>query len=62
MKKTDLALAVITLRGFAVKTVADTLGVSRSQRHSRLRQGSRPRGRYQNLEEAGLLACDPYAD
>jgi hypothetical protein len=43
-EKTDLALAVITRRGFAVKTVTDTLGVSRSQLHSRLREGSRPRG------------------
>jgi len=43
-EKTDLALAVLARRGFAVKTVADTLGVSRSQLHSRLREGSRPRG------------------
>ena len=56
MKKTDLALAVIARRGFAVKTVADTLGVSRSQLHSRLREGSRPRGRYQKTEDAGILA------
>jgi putative transposase len=54
MKKTDLALAVIARRGFAVKTVADTLGVSRSQLHSRLREGSRPRGRYQKSEDAEL--------
>ena len=56
MKKTDLALAVIARRGFAVKIVADTLGVSRSQLHSRLREGSRPRGRYQKTEDGGLLA------
>jgi putative transposase len=39
-----------------VKTVADTLGVPRSQLHSRLREGSRPRGRYQKTEDAELLA------
>jgi transposase InsO family protein len=39
-----------------VKTVADTLGVSRSQLHSRLREGSRPRGRYQKTEDAEILA------
>jgi putative transposase len=57
MKKTDLALAVITRRGFAVKTVADTLGVSRSKLHSRLREGSRPPGRYQKSEDAKMLAA-----
>ena len=35
-----------------MKTVADTLGVSRSQLHSRLREGSRPRGRYQKTGDA----------
>jgi putative transposase len=39
-----------------MKTVADTLGVSRSQLHSRLREGSRPRGRYQKTEDAEILA------
>ncbi len=39
-----------------MKTVADTLGVSRSQLHSRLREGSRPRGRYQKTGDAQLLA------
>jgi putative transposase len=39
-----------------VKTVADTLGGSRSQRHSRLREGSRPRGRYQKTEDGEILA------
>jgi hypothetical protein len=56
-EKTDLALAVIARRGFAVKTVADTLGVSRSQLHSRLREGSRPRGRYQKSEDAEMLSA-----
>ena len=37
-------------------TVADTLSVSRSQLHTRLREGSRPRGRYQKTEDAELLA------
>ncbi len=55
-EKTDLELAFIARRGFAVKTVADTLGVSRSQLYSRLREGSRPRGRYQRSEDAELLA------
>ena len=38
-----------------MKTVADTLGVSRSQLHSRLREGSRPRGRYQKTEDGEIL-------
>ena len=38
-EETDLALAVIARRGFAVNTVADTLGVSRSQLHARLGKG-----------------------
>lgn len=42
--KTDLAVAVIALRGFAVKTVADTVGFSPSQFHSRLREVSRRAG------------------
>jgi putative transposase len=53
--KTDLALAVIARRGSAVKTVADTLGASRSQLHARLGKGSRPRGRYQNTDDAEIL-------
>ena len=40
-----------------MKTVADTLGVSRSQLHSRLREGSRPRGRYQKSEDAEMLSA-----
>ncbi len=40
-----------------MKTVADTLGVSRSQLHSRLREGRRPRGRYQKSEDAEMLAA-----
>ena len=55
-ERTDLAIAVIARRRFAVKTVADTLGVSRSQLHSRLREGCRPRGRHQKTEDAELLA------
>ena len=39
-----------------MKAVADTLGVSRSQLHSRLREGCRPRGRYQKTEDGELLA------
>ena len=38
-----------------MKTVADTLGVSRSQLHARLGKGSRPRGRYQKTEDAEIL-------
>ena len=55
-EKTDLALAVIARRRFAVKTVADTIGVSRSQLQPRPREGSRPRGRYRKTEDAELLA------
>jgi hypothetical protein len=55
MKKTDLALAGIARRGFAVKSVGDTLGVSRSQLHWRLREVSRSRGRYQKSEDAEML-------
>jgi transposase len=54
-QKTEVAVAVITRRGFAVNTGADTLGVSRSQLHSRLREASRPRGRYQKTEDAEIL-------
>jgi len=55
-EKNSLALSVIARRGLPVKRVADTLDVSRSQLHSRLREGSRPRGRYQKSEDAVILA------
>src|SRR5450631_2430779 len=42
-KKTDIALAVVTGRGFPVKRVAQTLGVSRSQLAQRLRAGCKGR-------------------
>jgi hypothetical protein len=56
-EKTHLALAVIARRGFKVRSVADKLGVSRSQLHSRLREGSRLRRGYQKSEDAKVLAA-----
>ncbi len=61
-KKTHFALADVARLGFAVKTVTDTLSVSRSQFQSRLRDGSRPQGRPQRLGGCRVAGCDPYAD
>src|SRR5271170_4375418 len=54
-KKTDLALAVITRRGYAVRRVAQTLGVSRSQLHERLRHGTQTRRAYRKSDDEQLL-------
>ena len=51
----DCAVAVVTGRGFAVKRVAETLGVSRSQLSVRLKGSTRPRSSYYKLEDAELL-------
>lgn len=55
-EKTSLALAVVAGRRLAVKTVADTLGVSRFQLHARLREGRRGRGRYQKPKDTEIWA------
>jgi putative transposase len=51
----DLALTVVTRRGYAVRRVAEVLEVSRSQLHERLRHGPQPRTRYRKSEDAELL-------
>jgi transposase InsO family protein len=55
MKKTDLAVAVVTRRGLPVKRVAETLGISRSQLTARLKGQARPRSRYRKTDDAELL-------
>ena len=52
----DSAVAVVTRRGFAVKRVADTLGVSRSQLNERLKGARKLRSAYRMSEDAELLA------
>src|SRR6202012_2424660 len=54
-KKMDLALTVVTRRGYAVRRVAEVLEVSRSQLHERLRHGAKPRTHYRKSEDAELL-------
>jgi hypothetical protein len=55
--KINLALSVIVRLGFAVKTAAETLDVSRFPLHSRLREGSRPRGRSLKSEDSEPLSA-----
>jgi putative transposase len=50
----DTALAVIAGRGYAVKRVAEVLGVSRSQLMERLKGTAKPRSAYFNAEDAEL--------
>src|SRR3984885_9645856 len=52
----DSAVAVVTRRGFAVKRVAQTLGVSRSQLNERLKGARKLRSAYRMAEDAELLA------
>jgi putative transposase len=52
----DSAVAVVTRRGFAVKRVAQTLGVSRSQLNERLKGARKLRSVYRMAEDAELLA------
>jgi hypothetical protein len=54
-KRAHLALALITRRGFAVRRVAKTLGVSRSHLPERLREGNKARGGYHKSDDALLL-------
>ncbi len=54
-KKMDTALAVIAGRGYAVKRVAEVLGVSRSQLTERLKGSAKPRSTYFKAEDAELL-------
>jgi putative transposase len=51
----DTALAVIAGRGYAVKRVAEVLGVSRSQLTERLKGSTRMRSAYFKTEDAELL-------
>jgi putative transposase len=52
----DSAVAVVTRRGFAVKRVAQSLGVSRSQLNERLKGARKLRSAYRMAEDAELLA------
>lgn len=54
-EKTDLAVAFVNRRGFAVKAVASTLGVSRSQLHERLQCRSHPRRCYAKTADGEFL-------
>ena len=51
----DTALAVVAGRGYAVKRVAEVLGVSRSQLTERLKGAAKPRSAYFKTEDAELL-------
>jgi len=51
----DTALAVVAGRGYAVKRVAEVLGVSRSQLTERLKGSAKPRSAYFKTEDAELL-------
>src|SRR5665213_4004670 len=52
----DSAVAVVARRGFAVKRVAQTLGVSRSQLIERLKGARKLRSAYRMAEDVELLA------
>jgi transposase-like protein len=54
-EKADLAVAVVTRRGFAVKAVVTTLGVSRPPLHERLQGRRRPRRRHAKAEDGEFL-------
>jgi putative transposase len=51
----DNAVAIVTRRGFTVKRVAQTLGVSRSQLTERLKGSGKPRSSYLKADDAELL-------
>ncbi|MCJ8150721.1 IS3 family transposase [Shinella sedimenti] len=54
-KKTDIAADLVAEGRFAMKAVADTLGVSRSNLIERLKGRSKPRGSNHKAEDAELL-------
>jgi putative transposase len=55
LKKTDIAADLVAEGRFAMKTVADTLGVSRSNLIERLKGKSKPRGPYHKVGDVELL-------
>ncbi|MFP3711349.1 IS3 family transposase, partial [Paraburkholderia sp. SIMBA_009] len=55
LKKTDIAADLVAEGRFPMKTVADTLGVSRSNVIERLKGRSKPRGAYHKVGDAELL-------
>jgi putative transposase len=55
VKKTELAALVAAEGRFAMKAVAETLRVSRSNLHDKLRTASKPRGSYCKPEDEDLL-------
>lgn len=54
-QKTDIAADLVAEGRFPMKTVAETLGVSRSNLVERLKGRSKPRGSYHKAEDAELL-------
>ncbi|WP_235697935.1 IS3 family transposase [Cereibacter sphaeroides] len=54
-KKTDLACAVAVEGRFPVKAVAETLGVARSNLIERLQGKTKPRRRYQKVQDAAVV-------
>ena len=54
-KKTDLAAALACEGRFAVKRIAEVLGVSRSNLADRHNRGTRPRGAYRKADDEDLL-------
>ena len=54
-QKTDVARDVAAQGRFPVKTVAETIGVSRSNLIERLAGGAKPRRRYQKAQDAAVL-------
>lgn len=59
VKKTDLAVSVAAEGRFAMKTVAKTLGVVRSNLIERLNGNAKPRRRYHKAQDAAGCSIDP---
>ena len=58
-KKKPSLLLVAAEGWFAMKAVADTLGVARSNLHDKVRRAAKPRGSYRKTEDEDLLAITP---
>jgi putative transposase len=56
-QKTDIAADLVAERRFPMKTVAETLGESRSNLAERMKGRSKPRGPYHKAEDADLLSA-----
>ena len=55
-EKTDLACTVAETGRFAIKAVAETLGVSRSNLHDRLNGSAKLRPSYHKAQDAAVLS------